>query len=277
MSVNSPCLAVVVVNYQTRDDLRNCLDSIFASKQRTSYEVWVVDDASPDGSAAMVARRFPRVRLLALDRNVGFARASNEAMRRSRTEFVLLLSPSAIVSDHAFDDAIDFLRANSEAGMVTCKLARADGTLDFPRRREGPAAFDTFRRAVGLSTLFPGSQGLALRNPTLVDENQTQEVDAVSRAYMMVKREAVEDVGLLDERYFTHMEDLDWCFRFREKGWRIYYHPGRTVIHVKRQRGKQHATEMIRVLFQAVETFRRPRALRLWPPTRSVRRRAGRL
>jgi GT2 family glycosyltransferase len=237
----------------------------------------VVDDASPDGSAAMVARRFPRVRLLALDRNVGFARASNEAIRRSRTEFVLLLSPSAIVSDHAFDDAIDFLRANPEAGMVTCKLVRADGTLDFPRRREGPAAFDAFCRAVGLSTLFPRSRGFALHNPTFVDENETQEVDAVSRAYMMVKREAIEHVGLLDERYLMDMEDLDWCFRFGEKGWRIYYHPGRTVIHLKGQGGKKHTAELIRVLFQAVEMFRRPRALRLRPPSRSARYRVGRL
>jgi GT2 family glycosyltransferase len=256
VSANSPCqLAVILVNYQTRDDLRNCLASIFASAQRTPYEVWVVDNASPDGSAAMVARYYPQVRLIALDRNVGFARANNEAIRRSRTEFVLLLNPDTIVSDHAFDDAIDFLRATPSAGMVTCKLVKADGTLDLACRRSFPSAFDGFCRAVGLSKLFPRSRRFARYNLTFLDENETQEVDAVNGAYMMVKRKIIDEVGLLDERYFMYMEDLDWCFRFRQKGWRIYYHPSRTVIHLKGQSGKKHSTKMIRAFFESMEMF----------------------
>ena len=257
--MTAPELTVVIVSHQTRADLRRCLRSIFGSTQDVRYEVWVVDNASTDGSAEMVERDFPRVRLVRSEENLGFARANNLVLRQARSEFVLLLNPDTIVHDRAFDEPIAFLRRTPEAGMVTCRLVKADGTLDLACRRSFPNAFDGFSRAVGLAQAFPRSRLFARYNVTYLDENETYEVDAVNGAYMMVRRNAMEQVGLLDEDYFMYMEDLDWCHRFREHGWRIFYHPTTTVVHLKGQSGKQSSGPMIHAFFDSMELFCRKR------------------
>jgi N-acetylglucosaminyl-diphospho-decaprenol L-rhamnosyltransferase len=248
-------LTIVIVNYNTVGHLGNCLDSIFGSRQAVSYRVWVVDNASTDGSPEMVASRYPQVGLIANRENVGFARANNQVLSRLDGDWALLLNSDTLVTDHVFDKGIAFLRQHAEAGMITCKLVQADGGLDLACRRAFPTAFDGFCRAVGLSSLFPRSPYLARYNLTYLDEDETVEVDAVNGAYMLVRRAAMAEVGLLDESYFMYMEDLDWCYRFRQRGWRIFYVPDGTVIHLKGQSSSQNSEAMIRAFFDSMVLF----------------------
>lgn len=256
MKMDAPLtLSVIVVNYQTRDELQACLDSIFGSEQGVSYEVWVVDNNSADGSARMVKEKFPQVRLVENNENLGFAKASNQAMRKSASEFVLLLNPDTIVFDHVFDKAIDFLRETPDAGMVSCKLVKEDGKLDLACRRSFPSAFDGACRAIGLSKLFPRSRLLARYNLTFLDEDRCSQVDAVNGAFMMVRKSAIDEVGMLDEDYFMYMEDMDWCYRFRKKGWKVCYVPGGKVVHLKGQSGRKNSNPMIHEFFRSMELF----------------------
>lgn len=250
-------LTVIIVSYNTQHELRNCLKSLYNSKQSISFKVCVVDNNSSDSSPEMVASFFPQVALLRSDANLGFAKANNLVLRNLDTQFALLLNPDTIVRDHAFDGTINFLRQHPQAGMVTCKLVTGNGSLDLACRRSFPTAFDGFCRAAGLSKLFPRSKLFARYNLTYLDENEISEVDAINGAFMMVRSEAIRDVGLLDEDYFMYMEDLDWCFRFKQKKWVCFYVPTHTVIHLKGQSGKKYSTTMILQFFKAMEYFYR--------------------
>jgi len=248
-------LAIVIVNFDTREDLRNCLSSIYGSKQNTKFEIWVVDNNSKDGSAELVEKEFQQTKLIKNKENLGFAKANNQVIRKINSEYVLLLNPDTIVSNHVFDSTIDFLRNTPEAGMVTCKLVKGDGKLDLACRRSFPSAFDGFSRAVGLSKMFPNSQLFARYNLTFLDENQINEVDGINGAFMMVRKRAIDDVGLLDEDYFMYIEDLDWCFRFKQKGWKVYYVPNTKVIHLKGQSGRKNSNGMIPEFYKSMKIF----------------------
>jgi len=248
-------LSIVIVNFNTKEDIKNCIKSIFDSKQITNFEVWVVDNNSSDGSSELLEWEFPNVRLIKNNENAGFSKANNLALKQIESPFVLLLNPDTIVQDQVFDKTIEFLKANNDAGMVSCKLVKAGGNLDLACRRSFPSAFDGFCRAVGLSRLFPHSRLFARYNLTYLPEDQMSEVDAVNGAFMMMKQEAIKKVGLLDEDYFMYMEDLDWCFRFKKKGWRIFYLPTPEVIHLKGQSGKKYSQKMIHEFFRSMEIF----------------------
>ena len=250
-----PELSVIIVNYNTKDDLRNCLASIYASSQVTKFEIWVVDNHSTDGSSAMVREMFPQVNLIPSTENLGFAKANNLVLREACPDFVLLLNPDTIVSDYAFDETIDFLKRRPDVGMVTCKLVRADGTLDLACRRSLPSPLIGLWRAIGLANLFPKSHVFARYNLTYLDESEANEVEAINGAFMMTRMPAISEIGLLDERFFMYGEDLDWCCRFREKGWKIYYLPAPTVVHLKGQTGKKQSNLMIRQFFRAMELY----------------------
>ncbi|MFP5222106.1 MAG: glycosyltransferase family 2 protein [Acidobacteriota bacterium] len=250
-----PVLTVVVVSYNCRDVLLDCLESIRRSRQTVSYEVHVVDNASTDGTVEAVTRLHPWVKLTASPENLGFSRGNNLVLRVAETPFVLLLNPDTLVSDHVFDCSLDFLARHPRAGMVSCRLVTGDGSLDLACRRSFPTAWDGFCRASGLSRLFPGSPLLARYNMTFMDEMRRARVDAVNGAYMMVTRRALDTVGLLDEDYFMYMEDLDWCWRFAKAGFEVHYDPGCTVIHLKGQSSRTRSTRMIRAFFDSMELF----------------------
>jgi GT2 family glycosyltransferase len=151
-----------------------------------------------------------------------------------------------------------------DVGMVSCRLVTQDGSLDLACRRAFPSLWDGFCRASGLSQWFPKSRLLAGYNLTYLDEHKTCEVDAVNGAFMFARREAVEEVGLLDEDYFMYCEDLDWCFRFGRSGWKVVYHPAATTVHLKGQSGNPKSSAMIRELFRSTKLFIVKLFLRRW-------------
>lgn len=232
---------VVIVNYNTRDLLRDCLRSVFASQAVAGLDVSVVDNASRDGSAEMVRAEFPQVRLINNAQNRGYAAANNLALRDCRALFVVLLNPDTVVPSDALAQFRHFMEAHPDAGVVGPKLIRADGSLDLACRRSFPTPAVAFYRFIGLSRLFPRSRRFSRYNLTYLDPDQLAEVDSVVGACMVVRGEILEQVGLLDEQFFMYAEDLDWCKRIKEAHnprtghhWQVWYDPAVTIQHIKR-------------------------------------------
>jgi GT2 family glycosyltransferase len=233
LASSSPVLSVVIVSYECRDHLLRCLDSLSDAGRHLATEVVVVDNASTDGTVAAVRRRHPEVDVVASTRNRGFAWASNRGIERSTGRFILLLNPDTVVPPHALARAVDALDARREVGMLGCKLVQPDGRLDKACKRGIPTPLGSLAYFTGLSRLAPHSRSLASYTAGHVGEDETAVVDAVNGAFMLVRREALEDVGPLDERYWLYMEDLDWCHRFAQQGWPVLYWPEVEVVHVK--------------------------------------------
>ncbi len=245
-------LSVVLVSYNTRDLLEQALRTVLDAAAGLRVEVFVVDNASRDGSAELVEEKFPQVRLIRSPRNVGFAAGNNLAFRQVQGRYVLLLNTDTVVRQDTLRCLVDFLDAHPEAGAAGCKILNPDGSLQLACRRGFPTPMAAFCKVSGLSRLFPNSRRLAAYNLTYLDPEQVNEVDALSGSCMMVRRTAVDQVGLLDEDYFMYGEDLDWCFRMRQAGWRVYYVPHTAIVHFKGESGRE---EQMRVRYRFCEAM----------------------
>jgi GT2 family glycosyltransferase len=251
-------LAVIVVNYNVRELLRDCLRSVLASEGLAGLEIIVVDNCSSDGSAEMVAAEFPGVRLIVSATNDGFAAANNRGIRAAEpSRSVMLLNPDTVVPPHALADLVAFMDAHLEAGVVGPKLVKGDGSLDLACRRSFPDPRIAFYHAFGLDRLFPHSREFARYNLTFMDEDQQAEIDCVVGAAMVVRREAIEQAGLLDESFFMYGEDLDWAYRIKQRGWRVFYNPAVVITHYKGQSSRQRNVRSILAFYDAMVTFHR--------------------
>jgi GT2 family glycosyltransferase len=250
-------ISVIIVSYNTRDILLDCLRSVYSSAGNVEVEVYVVDNASTDGTVPAIRREFPQCNVIVNEKNVGFSRANNLAVRKCTGRYILLLNPDTIVEPNVLAKMVEFMDEQQDVGMVSCKLVTGDGSLDLACRRAFPTLWDGLCRASGLSGWFPESRLLARYNLTYLDEDQTCEVDAVNGAFMFARRQAIEEVGLLDEDYFMYAEDLDWCFRFGKSGWKVMYHPAATTLHLKGQSGNPKSSAMIREMFKSTKLFYR--------------------
>ena len=231
-----------------RDLLRACLASLRANPPSSGeMAVHIVDNASTDGTPEMVRQEFPEVTLHALDWNSGFCVANNIVLRDARAPFVLVLNPDTEVYAGALDHMLGVMRERPEVGMSSCRLAKLDGTLDHASKRSFPTPLGALAHFVGVGRGEHAPKWLAQYRAPELGEFDAGEVDAVNGAFMLVRREALAEVGLLDEGYWLYMDDLDWCFRFRRAGWKVWYDGAVTVMHVKggttvrkRHRGLRH-------------------------------------
>lgn len=231
-SVDSrPDLSVLVASFNTKDLLLACLGSLFTATDGLAIEVFVVDNASSDDTPTAVAAAFPRVRLIANATNEGFAKANNRALRESKGRYVLLLNPDTLIPPDTLGPMARFLDDNPRVGMAGCRVDRPDGRLDEACKRTFPTPITAFARFTGLDRMFPKALGGYSRMAD--DPSGRFEVDSVVGAFMMVRREAVEDVGGLDEEFFMFGEDLDWAYRMKEKDWAVWYVGDHRVIHHK--------------------------------------------
>jgi GT2 family glycosyltransferase len=236
-------LAIVIVNYNTRELLRACLHSVFASQGDFSFHVTVVDNNSHDASIEMVQEAFPQVRAIASPKNGGFAYANNIGLRAygfaqgrdaaTLPRYALLLNPDTEVPPTALANMLALMDARPDLGASGPRLLLSDGSLDKACRRAFPTPMSFVYRGLGLSKLFPRARRFAQYNLTYLPETQETEVDSVVGAFMLVRREALEAAGLLDESFFMYGEDLDWAFRIKQAGWKIWYYPDVIVYHYK--------------------------------------------
>ncbi len=225
-------LETIVVSHGAEGLLRRCLRSLREHPAPGQTRVTVVDSGSPDGTPDMVEREFPEVRLLRRG-NIGFAAANNLALRESEAGAVLLLNPDTEVYAGTLDAALARLRSEPRVGMVGVKLVTETGELDHACKRSFPTPLSALAHFTGLGRGEDAPGALAQYRATELGEDEPGEVDAVNGAFMLCRAEAVREVGLLDEGYWLYMEDLDWCRRFWDAGWKVFYEPAGTALHVK--------------------------------------------
>jgi len=244
-------LGIVIVNYNVCDLLRDCLQSVLASRGSLTFEVCVVDNGSTDGSADMVAAAFPQARLVRAQ-NRGYAAGNNLGLQAlgfcqgkqagsSHPRHALLLNPDTVLPPLALAEMLVFLENRPQAGIAGPRLVRSDGTLDWACRRSFPTPEVAFYRMSGLSRLFPRSPRFGRYNMTYLSPDVTTEVDSVVGAFMLIRGEVMEQVGLLDERYFMYAEDLDFCYRAKKQGWQVWYNADVTVLHYKGESSRQRS------------------------------------
>lgn len=262
-------LTVIIVNYNTCSLLHDCLSSVYASEGDFEFAVCVVDNASCDDSCHMVQASFPRVNLIPSCVNGGFAYGNNVALREygfrnpddplhedgsQPPRYVLLLNPDTVVPPDALRRMLAFMDSHPQVGAAGPKLILEDGSLDLACRRSFPTPEVSFYRMVGLSRLFPAHPVLGRYNLTYCDPDQEMEVESVVGAFMWVRGAAIAQVGLLDESYFMYGEDLDWCYRMHQAGWKTYYHPAVTVRHIKRA-ASRHSPRAQQEFYRAMRIF----------------------
>jgi colanic acid biosynthesis glycosyl transferase WcaI len=226
-------VSVLIVSFKCWPVLESCLVSIENEGSALPLEVIVVDNASQDDTVASVAERFPWVRIIANHDNVGFAHAANEAMQIAQGEYFLILNPDTLLPHGSLSASVAELERHPDVGMLGCKLVRPDGSFDHACKRGFPTVSSALYFFFGLSRLRPSSPRFAHYTAGPLDKDDTGPVDAVNGAFMLVRRGAVDEVGAMDERYWLYAEDLDWCRRFWETGWKILYWPGVEVVHTK--------------------------------------------
>ncbi|MBI4301244.1 MAG: glycosyltransferase family 2 protein [Chloroflexi bacterium] len=257
-------LAIVIVSYNVSSFLEGCLRSLYAS-QGITFQVCVVDNDSADDSVDMVKKEFPQAVVVASAINGGYAFGNNLGLKRlgytsqppPPARYALLLNPDTLLGPHSLKDMVDFMDAHPEAGVAGPKLVRPDGSLDLACRRSFPTPMVALCQMLGLAKLFPKSSHLARYNLTYLDPDAMAEVDSVVGAFMMVRSQTIEEVGLLGEEFFLYGEDLDWAFRIKEKGWKVYYNPAVTVVHYKGESSRQYSQRANREFYRAMRLFYR--------------------
>lgn len=226
-------IAIVIISFNVEKLLKECLESVYRETKDARFEIWVIDNHSRDASVQMLKRDFPQIHLIENADNVGFTRANNQAVRQCRTDYVLLLNPDTLIREGAIDKMVRFMDEHPDVGVSGCRVENEDGSLQLACRRSIPSPSAAFFRLTGLSRLFPHSQRMAKYNLTYLDPAKTHEVDAVSGAFLVIRRKTIEQIGLLDETFWIFGEDIDWCIRAKKAGWKVMYYPDARILHYK--------------------------------------------
>jgi len=260
-------LSVIIVSYNVKYFLRQCLQSVMRALEGIDGEVWVVDNASIDGSVEMVREEFPSVHLIANEVNLGFARANNQAIRQAQGRYILLLNPDTIVQEDTFHKVLQFLEEHPEAGAVGVKIIDGKGRFSVDSRRKFPSVWDIFCKLSGLYRLFPKSRLFGGYHLTYLPEDQITEVPVLSGAFLCIPRVVLDCVGLLDERFFMYAEDIDLCYRILQAGYKNYYLPTTQIIHFKGESTRSRSLNYVLTFYKASLQFveKHYRGWRRWP------------
>ena len=264
-------VSVIIVNYNVREFLQQALRSVQAASDSLSVEVFVVDNDSADGSVDMLRTEFPDVRVIANDENLGFARANNQAIREASGRYLLILNPDTIVAEDTLRTLVDFMDAHLAAGAAGCRILDPNGSFAPESRRSFPTPLVAFFRLTRLSSLFPQSRLFGKYNLTYLPIDEVTEVDALSGSCMLVRHEALYHThdrpnvngqttesggaGLFDEGFFMYGEDLDWCYRIQQAGWKILYTPDTHIVHYKGASTSKSEVGYVRLFYGAMLRF----------------------
>jgi hypothetical protein len=232
-------ISICIVTLKARDFLRECLNSLEANPPGGSLEIIVVENHSSDGTVEMLRQDYPYVQLIENETNAGFVRPMNQAMHAASGRYVLLLNPDTVVLPGAVDSLIDFFAKNPQAGICGPKVLNRDRSLQKSCRRGEPRPVAVLSYFLGLSKLFPRSKFFGGYLMNYMGEDALHEVAGVAGSCMLVRREVIEQIGYLDERFFAYQEDADYCFQARKAGWKIYYVPQAQIIHYGGQGGSR--------------------------------------
>ncbi len=248
-------LSVIIVNYNVEHFLEQCLQSVLVATQNIDAEVWVVDNASVDGSVKMVQEKFPSVKLIASPDNLGFSKGNNLAIKQSSGEYVLLLNPDTVVEQDTFFKCIAFMDSHADAGGLGVYMVDGKGNFLPESKRSLPTPDVAFFKIFGLSALFPKSKLFGKYHLGFLDKNKTNEVDVLSGAYMWLRKSVLDKVGLLDEDFFMYGEDIDLSYRITLGGFKNYYFPDARIIHYKGESTKKGSVNYVIVFYKAMIQF----------------------
>lgn len=241
---SKPDLAIVIVNWNVKELLRECLKSVYSQSRGISLEVVVIDNASSDGSVDIVEKEFPEVKLIKNKENVGFAKANNQAIRESTGRYILLLNPDTVIVGDALATMVLFMDSHRESGAIGPRILNPDHTVQLTCGRHSPTLATELWDFARLSSMFPKSRVFGKSLMSFWPHNDTREVELLSGACMMVRRETIEQTGLMDEKFFLFAEETDWCYRIRKNGWKIFLDAAAEVVHLGGQSVKLSSGNM---------------------------------
>ncbi len=231
MESSDTSISICIVSYQTRQYLSRCLKSIYAHPPRRSFEVIIADNGSTDGTGEWLQGEFPQVKVIQNTQNLGYTAAMNQALRLATGEYLVQLNPDTEVEQGAFDTLADFLDVHPEVGICGPKVLNPDGTLQRSCRRGESTPLAVMAHFSGLDRLFPQNPRFAQYWLSYYPEDEIHPVAGVSGSCMMIRRQVVDQIGYLDERFFAYQEDADYCFRARQAGWKVMYVPTAKILH----------------------------------------------
>ncbi len=248
-------LSIIIVNYNVKHFLEQCLNSVNKASKKLAVEVWVVDNNSVDGSIEMLKEKFPEVKLIENKKNAGFSVANNQAIKKSTGEYVLLLNPDTIVEEETFTKTLAFMDGHPDAGGLGVKMIDGTGHFLPESKRALPTPEVAFYKIFGLSFLFPKSKKFGKYHLTYLSQDETNKVDVLSGAFMLVRKAALDKAGLLDETFFMYGEDIDMSYRIIKAGYNNYYFPQTRIIHYKGESTKKSSVNYVIVFYNAMRIF----------------------
>ena len=248
-------LSIIIVNYNVKHFLHQCLKSIERSKQNINLEIFVVDNNSVDGSINMIQNEFPYVKLISNDKNTGFAKANNQAIKKAKGEYILLLNPDTIIEENTLMETISFLQKNTQAGALGVKMIDGNGNFLPESKRSLPSPSIAFYKIFGLSFIFPKSKKFGKYHLNYLDKEKIHEIDVISGAFFMIRKKIIDEIGMLDENFFMYGEDIDLSYRIQKKGYKNFYLPTTSIIHYKGESTKKTSINYIFTFYQAMIIF----------------------
>lgn len=247
-------LAIVIVNYNVKFYLEQCLLSLRKALVGVDASVYVVDNHSKDGSVEYIRNRFPEVEVIASNHNLGFARGNNIAIRKSESDYVLLLNPDTIVGENTISESLKFMDEHKDAGALGVRMLQADGNVAKESRRGLPSPMTAFYKMTGLCAKFPTSNRFGKYYMGYLPWDEPNQIEIVSGAYCMLRREALNKVGLLDEDFFMYGEDIDLSYRILKGGYHNYYLPV-DILHYKGESTHKSSFRYVHVFYEAMLIF----------------------
>jgi len=258
-------ISIVIVNYNVKDFLYQCLKSIERGSAHLSVEIYVVDNNSTDGSMELLPKQFPHVNFIALDENIGFGKANNLAIHKATGKYILLLNPDTVLSEHTLERMVSFMESDPSVGIAGCKVLNEDGSFQSPCRRGFPTPWASLCKLFFLEKLFPHSPLFARYSQTFRDENATYYIDAISGSFMFCRRDTLRSLNGFDPDFHMYAEDIDLCYRAYQCGWKTAYYHETTIIHYQGKSTKRSSMNEVKVFYQAMEIFARKHyASSLW-------------
>jgi GT2 family glycosyltransferase len=248
-------LSIIIVNYNVKHFLEQCLHSVQKASKNIQTEIFVVDNNSVDGSAQLIREKFPHIHFIENKENVGFSKANNQAIRESSGKYILLLNPDTVVEEDTFLKVLAFMDTHRDAGGLGVKMIDGKGTFLPESKRGLPTPWVAFYKIFGLAKLFPKSKIFGKYHLSYLSENEIHLVDVLSGAFMLMRKSVLDKIGLLDETFFMYGEDIDLSYRIQLGGFKNYYFPETTIIHYKGESTKKGSLNYIKVFYKAMIIF----------------------
>ena len=247
-------LSVIIVNYNVKYFLEQCLNSLEQAAKGISHEVIVVDNASTDASTEYITARFPNVKWMACKENNGFSKGNNIAFAQAKGEYLLMLNPDTIVTKEAIEGCVSFMDSHADAGACGVYMLRTDGSFAPESRRALPTPFVAFCKMSGLSRLFPKSRKFGRYYMQYLDKNKVNPIEIISGAYMMLRHSTINETGALDENFFMYGEDIDLSYRILKQGYTNYFLPVK-ILHYKGESTNKSSYRYVHTFYRAMQLF----------------------